>query len=343
MLYATTRDNRNPHTPYRVIHEQRNPDGGFYVPFRHPKFEPKEMEDLLDASFGKCIADVLNRLLNTRLTEWDVNFYCGRNPVVLQTLSHRMLVAEAWHTRTGTFDGLARGIAGRICDSSDTVSDWLDISVRAAVLFGVFGELKRRGIECADISVVSGDFKVPVSAWYARHWGLPIGQIICCCNENNALWELFRHRQMRTDMVNISTIIPEADVSVPDQLERLVYEAGGHEETERYLDAVRHGRSYHPEDAVLARMSRGLYPAVISSQRLETMIPSVFRTNGYLMTRATALAHAGLQDYRAKTGQTVPAIVWAECAPGSESDFLASVLGISEDNLAEFLSEQNEK
>ena len=332
MLYATTRDNSNPHTAHRVIHEKRNPDGGFYVPFRHPKFEPQEIEHLCGVSFGQCVAEILNRMLNTHLTQWDIDFYCGRNPISVHGLNTKTFVAEAWHTRTGSFDGIARGIAGRICESEEAVSDWLDLAVRAAVWFGVFGELKKKGIEQADVSVISGDFTVPMSAWYARQWGLPIGQIVCCCNENNGIWELLSYGQMRTDLVNIATMIPEADVSVPAQLERLVYEAGDLAATARYLDAVRHGRVYHPDDATRKRIGKGLYPAVISSRRLENTIPSVFRTNSYLMTPATALSYAGLQDYRAKTGQTLPAVIWAEDDPTSKSEILASVFGISDDS-----------
>ena len=89
--------------------------------------------------------------------------------------------------------------------------------------------------------MVSGDFSAPISAVYARQWGAPIGEILCCCNENNEIWNLLSHGQLRTDGVSIPTILPSADVVVPSELERLVYEAGGCEEVERYLDACRRG------------------------------------------------------------------------------------------------------
>lgn len=324
MLYVTTRDNSNPHTAYRAIHDLRNSDGGFYVPFRHPQFDKTEIDELCQLPFGKCVAQILNRLINTRLTQWDIDFHCGRNPVLLKNLAHKTFVAEAWHSRTESFEGTIRGITELVNEESGAVSDWLDIAVRAAVWFGIFGDLKGMGIDQADVSVVSGDFHVPMSAWYARHWGLPIGEILCCCNENNSIWELLSHGQMRTDMLNISTVVPEADVSVPVQLERLVYEAGGIEETGRYLDAVRHGRSYHPCDMVWTKLRRGMYPAVISSHRLADTIPSLYRTNGYRMTAATALAYAGAQDYRAQTGQTSPMVIWAEENPCSKFDTVSS-------------------
>lgn len=273
------------------------------------------MEALLEKTFGQCVADVLNRLFNCRLSGWDFDFYCGRTPVRLRSLEHKILVAEAWHTVTECFDQIAKMVTERICGENHPVTDWMNIAVRSAVWFGIFSELKRQGIHQADISVMTGDFTLPISAWYARHWGLPIGQIICCCNENNAVWELLTYGQMRTDLISIPTMIPAADVSVLTAMERLAYEAGGIEEAARYLDACRRGTSYYPGDSILSKMQNGLYPVVVSSQRLETILSGIHRTHGYPMTSETALAYAGAKDYRAKSGQTNPVVLWAEENP----------------------------
>ena len=318
MLYVTTRNNRDPYTAYRVLNERRSPDGGFYLPFHHPRFSEEEIAALEGKSFGQCVAEVLNLLFNCRLTGWDMDFYCGRAPGRLHPLEHKILVAEAWHTTTGRFDQLAKTVTERICGESHPVSDWVNIAVRSAVWFGIYGELKRLGIGLADISVLSGDFTLPISAWYARHWGLPIGRIICCCNENNAVWELLSHGQMRTDAISIPTMVPGADVSIPTAVERLAYESGGIPEAARYLDACRRGTPYCPGDSTLSKMRDGFYAVVVSSLRLETTIPSVYRTHGYRMTAETALSYAGLQDYRSKTGETRPVIVWAEENPSLE-------------------------
>lgn len=328
MLYVTTRNNRDPFTAYRAINERRGPDGGFYLPFRHPRFSEEELVSLEAQTFGQCVATVLNRLFNTLFNGWDIDFCCGRSPVRLTPLRHRILVAEAWHTPSGTFRHVIKAITARLCEGRDYSSDWVEIAVRAAVLFGIFGELKRSGIEQADISVVSGDFILPVSAWYARHWGLPIGRIICCCNENNALWELLCHGQMRTDAVSIPTLIPEADISVPEALERLVYEAGGIPETTRYLECCRRGMPYYPGDSILSRLQKGMYASVVSSHRIETTIPSVYRTHGCFMTPCAAFAYAGLLDYRTKTGATGPVLLWEEESPERHAETIARLTGI---------------
>lgn len=330
MLYVTTRNNSDPYTAYRAMHELRGPDGGFFLPFRHPKFSEEELDALAQKPFGQRIADVLNRLFNTRLTGWDVDFCCGRAPVRLTPLRHKILITEAWHTTSGTFHHMIKALATRLTGNDESVSDWMEIAIRAAVFFGIFGELKHYGIEQVDISVVSGDFTLPVSAWYARRWGLPIGRILCCCNENNAVWELFCHGQMRTDAISIPTIVPEADVALPVGLERLIYESGGICETQRYLDCCRHGKNYYSGDSVMSKLRSGMYVSVVSSHRLESTIPSVYRTHGYLLTPCLALAYAGLLDYRAKTGEIGPILVWGEDSPALHTQTISRFTGIPE-------------
>ncbi len=312
MLFVTTRNDRDAMTASHALRDSRCGQGGFYLPMRHPVFSPEEIDALMQQSFGTCVAEVLNRLLGVRLNGWDVDFSLGRHCARLEELPHKILVAEPWHIPGYRFEATAKTLAAKL---DAEVTDWVNIAIRAAVLFGLFRELKRRGYDRADVAVLSGDFSMPMAAWYARRWGLPMGNIILCCNENNALWELFVQGQMHTDTVSIRTNVPEADVTVPEDLERLIYECGGLTETTKYLESIRKGKTYYPADATLARMRRGMYVGVVSSQRLEHTIPGVFHSHGYQMTPATALTYAGMLDYRAKTGQSPAVIIWSENSP----------------------------
>ena len=258
MLYLTTRSSRDAYTAQRALRESRGPDGGMYLPFRGPSFAPEDWKKLSAMPFGQRVAEILNRLFQMRLTCWDVDVCIGRNPVNIESLGHRTLVAELWHNPGQSYDYLAR--------------------------------------ELAD---------------YARAWGLPIGNIVCCCNENSGLWELLRHGQLRTDTASVPTILPEADVAVPENLERLVYEAGGTDEVERYLASCRRGGTYAPSETVLAKMNRGLSVSVVSSSRISQTISSVYRTHRYVLSPGSALSYAGLMDYRAKAGQARNALILA--------------------------------
>lgn len=333
MLYITTRNQRDAFTAQRVLRENRGADGGLYLPFRRPRLTAENLQNFAVMSFGQRVAQVLNLLFQTKFTGWDVDFCIGRNPVRLSPLGHRLLAAEVWHNPGWSYGYLAQELTDLFRETPAAPDGWLRIALRIAVLFGVYAELIHSGIETADISVVSGDFSAPISAYYARQWGLPIGEIICCCNENSALWDLLCHGQMCTDGLSIPTMLPEADAALPEQLERLIYEAGGTAEVERYLAACRRGGVYAPEDVVLAKLRQGLSVSVVSSRRIGETIPSVYRTHRYVLAPGSALAYAGLMDYRAKTGNTRHALILAEKSPVCDLDVTASAMGVSPETL----------
>lgn len=328
MLYVSTRNNRDAFTPNRAIRQDRCPDGGHYLPFRHPVYTAEEMDALLQKSPSACIADVLNRLFGTKLTGWDVEFSIGRHALRAEPLQHRIFLGECWHTPGYRFDRILRSLSARITEDSTSPSGWVEIAVRAAVLFGIFAELRRQGIEKADISCLSGNFIQPISAWYARHWGLPIGTIVCCCNENNNLWDLICNGQMRTDTISTPTILSAADIALPEHLERLIYECGGITETQAYLEACRKGRLYCPPDIVHERLRSEIAVSVVSSQRIGTTIRGMYATHGKLLSRAAALACAGLLDHRTRTASARAALVWSEDSPAAEAEQVSEILGI---------------
>jgi len=131
--------------------------------------------------------------------------------------------------------------------------------------------------------------------------------------------------------------VPEADVALPQDLERLIFECGGSRAVEGYLETCRRGGLYTPEELLLQDLRRGLYVSVVSSQRIENTIPSVYATHDYLMTPASALAYAGAMDYRAKTGATRPIVVLADRSPLREAASVAKALGMTESELKQKL------
>ncbi len=347
MLYVTTRNDRDAFTAQRALTERRGADGGLYVPFHAPAFSPEEIDSLAEKPMNACVAEVANLLFHTQLTRWDVDLCTGKYPVRLSGLSHRILVGECWHNVDGCFSRMVQNLTEQIRSEKDPGTlpgEWAAVGVRIAMLAGICGELMRRGFVSRekhfDISLVSGDLSAAISAWYAREWGLPIGNIICCCNENNSMWELLRQGQLRTDGVSVTTQTPEADVVVPEGLERLIHGCGGVEAVERYLDICRRGGTYYPDDALLEQLRRGMYVAVVSGRRMLATIPSIYSTNGYVLSPYASLAYAGLLDYRSRTGESRCALVLSEKSPEKDLDTVAAALGITSRELKRHL-EQN--
>lgn len=342
MLYVTTRSNADAYTAHRALMEARGSDGGQYLPFRHPHFSQEEIAALKDQTFGDTAAMLLNRLFGTGLTRWDVEFAVGRHPVRIAELSHRILVGECWHNPEWHADRVTRGLVSLLREKSVSLpGEWVQIAAGICLLFGLYGELLRHDViepgENVDLSAVSGEFTLPMCAWYARSWGLPIGNIVCCCNENNEIWNLICHGQLRTDTVAVKTSVPEADITLPNCLERLISSCGGPEEVAVYLNSCRRGASYFPSERVLKNIRNGLFVSVISSERLKQTIPGVWATHHYVMSPYTAMAYAGLLDYRAKKGQLRCSVVFADRSPKHHGSFVAGCLGITEAELKEVL------
>lgn len=337
MLYTTTQNNKLTFSHNDVLSQSRAGDGSLFVPLRTPVFTPTQIAALECKTFGQCVADVLNLLFQTDLTAWDVDFSIGRYSVRLVNLRNRMTLAECWHNPDWCFQRTIENLAKLLDSQADLPGNWVTIAVRAAVLFGIFSELKKNGISQADISVISGDCSAPVSAWYARAWGLPIGNIVCCCNENQNLWNLHFDGQMRTDTVALTSPIPEADITRPINLERLIYACGGPMEAVRYAQALRSGSTYAADEATLSKLREGQFVSVVSTTRLTPTISGTYATHQYIHSPASALAYAGALDYRAKTGQTRPMVILAERSPALDSAFVANALGIKEDELESHL------
>lgn len=334
MLYATTRSKSSVETAYKTIHTDCAADGGLYTPFRLVTFSAEQIAALKERSFSQNMADVLNHFFACGLTGWDIEFVIGRSPVKMHTVTHRIHIAESWHNTQWKFDYAVQMLSDRLRRDSSTQApaNWVAIAVRVAVLFALYGQLLAGGqVEEAavlDVAVTTGDFTAPMAAWYARRMGLPIGNIICGCNANGGVWDLLHHGQLPTGGISIKTTTPEADVVVPRNLERLVFETLGMEETLRYLDCCRTGTVYAPAPEDFEILRAGMFAAVISDSRVDTIIHSVYRTSNYVFNPYGALAYGSLLDYRARTGESRPALLLTERSPICDPDRVCQAMQV---------------
>lgn len=331
MLYVTTRNKYDTYTVFKANQSDRGPDGGLYLPFRFPQVEKEELLALKEETFCQRVAKYLNLFFNAQLTAWDVELCTGKNPAKLLGMSHRILVAEVWHNMGMDFAQLEERIAARICGYESTgrkPTSWMRISIRIAILFAIYGELLNmdatRPDTVLDIAVASGDFASPMAVWYARQMGLPIGNIICS-DEDPAVWNLLHQGEARTDS------------AMPENLERLVCAVFGVEENLRYCQSCEAGQLYTTRPGTLEGLRKGMFATVISAERLQGLIPSVYRMAGYVMSPKTAMAYGGLQDYRAKTGENRLALLMSDRSPAVDGKEVAHCMEITEQELRQIL------
>lgn len=329
MLYLTTRDRFDTFTAFHAIKHDTAPNGGFFVPFKMPNIDMKE---LAGQSFGDCVANVLNALFSTRLTGKQVEFSIGRNPIRIKSAHQRTLIAELHRNLDGSYEKMERRLSGKICgcfNTDELTSSWVCIAIRIAVLFGVFAELKKQELieREVDIALPCGDFKLPMAAWYARQMGLPIGNIICACGQDSGVWDLLRHGQMRTSAPDVAY----------NELERLICATLGTAQAVNYHKALASGSIFTLEKEETDQLSKGIFCAVVSEDRTENAISSVYRTSTCVLEKGSAVSYSGLMDYRAKTGESRTALLLADCNPVDQAGFIAGAMNITEDALKDLL------
>lgn len=334
MLYAATRNKSDIETAYKAIHQDSASDGGLFVPFRIPQYTVQEILELSKHSFGENVANILNIFFSAGLTALDIDFTIGRTPVQMNAISHRILIAECWHNSQWHFKYLMQCLSDRIRteDKGAEPTNWVQIAIRIAVLFGIYGNLLKDGKVDVntplDVCVTAADFSAPMAAWYARSMGLPIGTIICGCNANGGAWDLLHRGEFSTAMTSVKTCTPDADIALPRNLERLICATLGHDETQRYLDCCSNGAVFTLGEEHFESLRSGLFVSVISDDRVQSSTFNVFRTSGYVFGPYSALAYSSLQDYRAKTGESRTALLFTEKSPGCNVELVAKFMQV---------------
>ena len=336
MLYVTTRSKHDAVTAPITLRKDRGEDGGLFVPFHMPDPDPELMDKLGKRSFGENIAEVLELFFSAKLSSWDVEMAIGRRPCQLKSMNYRIVIAELFRNVDGDMNRLLRTLSAAITPEKEIIgqpTEWSKLAVRIALLFGIFGELLRSGQiqpnEKVNVAVSVGDFSAPMAAWYARQMGLPIDTIICGCNENGGPWELLHRGELDAGASTVRTSTPECDYGVHPALERLICAACGHDAAMQYCWSLTDGSSYVPDPDTYEQLRQGMFAAVVSHVRVETIIPSVYHTNRYILDPYASLAYGALADYRARAGKSSMTLLLAEKSPLREGNTVARAMGIS--------------
>lgn len=311
MLYLTTRNSSEPFTSHHALRSSRAADGGFYVPVQLPCFSTEELEILRNKTFTQIVADILNCFFNARLSGWDVGFYIGKRPCLLKPLGHKIVHAQLWHNSDHSFGAVIRNLARHLYDADRPASNWTNIAIRIAVLFGLYGMYRQDVAEAdslIDVAVSADESLWIMAACYAREMGLPIDTVVFGAGEGSAVWELLHHGQTR---LSGSSVTVDGAYVGGDHLERLIEARLGREEVGRYLDICRNRGTYTLSAEMLPRLRAGLFCGVVSDKRISSVLQNVYE----LSERQTASAYAALQDYRATTGETRSAWLISENIP----------------------------
>lgn len=323
MLYITTRNSADTYTAHQTLRCNFGVDGGMFVPFRLPRISTETLLQMGKNSVNESVAQVLNMFFPGKLTAADVDACLSADAAKLVPMSHKIVLAELWHNDSYDVASSVNALASRIlsADAVDTSTDWAHICCRIAFLFAIYGLLLSKGvtdgIRALDIAVCSGDFSTPMAAWYAREMGLPIGMIVCGCEESADVWDILHRGELHCTK------------NTPAGLERLVFGVFGQQEAVRFGKIRTTNGVYTSANTAEDELGQGMFAAVVSTKRMENVIRSVYRTNSCILSPRTAFAYGGLQDYRASRSESAPALILAEHGPLRNGQTVADALGIT--------------
>ncbi|MBQ4642332.1 MAG: hypothetical protein IJB47_06980 [Oscillospiraceae bacterium] len=346
MLYVSTKSKTDFYTAHRALHNRFAGDGGMFVPFHLVTIEPEQLAAWKGKSAGEAIALILNGFFGLSLTGWDVEYAIGRTPFRAVAMNRRITVAECWRSISGSWDKIVRNL--HICmGCRDTVAadiqGWVRIAIEIAILFGIYAQIDDDGTGTFDICVAGGNFATVAAALYAKDMGLPVGKILCVCNENSGFWDLIHRGEFNTGLAVIKTALSELDITRPRYLEYLIHRAFGIEGVKQYLDACDKNGVFYLDEDMEVRLTDELLTAVSSSSRVDAVISSLYRTNGYIADPVTALIYGGLQDYRASSGVSNHTLLLAKDSPLDSSSTVAQALGITRNELIKQINSPRSK
>ena len=288
MLYTSTRNLKDTFTAYRALNEEAAPDGGMYVPYRMPVLSAEDLAALKKQSVFEAVADVLNLFFSARITDAEVESFTDKFAFSFRKIPQNVIFVELWHTADGSGDYLVKNLYQMLTEKRELPKGWAYIAIKIALLFGIYVEIHKMHREF-DIAIPADDFADLTAVLYAKDMGLPINRIVCSCGENGVVWDLVNKGEFGINQA-------------PLYLECFLHKYVGDEGVNAYLDACAQKRTYQLDETIAEQISGVLYAAVVSSGRIDTVVSSMYRANGYAIDCDTAFAYGGLQDYQASTG-----------------------------------------
>ena len=300
------------YTAYRALHEDRAPDGGFFIPYRVPVFSTTEITEMSKKTFGERIAHILNVFFPIALSGWDVDFAIGRHPYKLVTMNHRVYIAELWHNLQTSFQYLEDSLYIKLCEDQNQTAQpttWAKIAIRISILFSLCCELRTNGIKTVDVAGVAGDYSFLIAMWYVAKMGMPMGKFICTSDENGGAWEFFHNGEFHpNNKENKNGLLI---------LEMLIYELFGQDGMLSYIQTLEEGTTFALNEEELLTLNSFVESVVVSRSRCKELIKSIYRTHNYTAEPYLAMAYAGLQNYRSGSGESRTALMLSEFCPQS--------------------------
>ncbi|MCQ2478913.1 MAG: threonine synthase, partial [Clostridia bacterium] len=151
----------------------------------------------------------------------------------------------------------------------------------------------------------------------AKKMGVPINKLICASNSNNVLTDFINSGTYDRNRKFYTTISPSMDILISSNLERLIFELSGNDDT--FVKSVQNSLSntgtYTVPDSIKEKIKDLFYADFCSDEETLDTIKSTFCNYGYLCDTHTAVALGVYNKYVKNTGDKLPCVIASTASP----------------------------
>lgn len=168
-----------------------------------------------------------------------------------------------------------------------------------------------------NIVVPTGNFGNILAAYYAKKMGVPVNKLICASNTNNVLTDFINTGTYNRNRDFYTTISPSMDILISSNLERMLFELCGNNDTEVaaiQADLANKG-SFTVSDEIKAQMNKLFWGGCCDDADTLATIGKYFGEYGYLCDTHTAVALNVYEQYVKETGDDRPTVIASTASP----------------------------
>lgn len=169
--------------------------------------------------------------------------------------------------------------------------------------------------QAVNIVVPTGNFGNILAAYYAKRMGLPVHKLICASNQNDVLTEFLRTGVYDRNRPFYTTISPSMDILISSNLERLLSDLTGADETVRaWMRSLQETGRYEVDARTREQLTALFWAGHCSDGETLAEIRRVYEAAHYLCDPHTAVAMQVYRQYTSETGDTQTPVLLASTA-----------------------------
>ena len=176
--------------------------------------------------------------------------------------------------------------------------------------------------EKINIVVPTGNFGNILAAYFAKHMGLPVNQLICASNKNNILTDFIETGVYDKNRSFFTTSSPSMDILISSNLERLLYLLCGKNDAQvnAWYQELKDTGKFSVSDEVKAKISDEFCAGFCDETQTLNTIGRLFDEFSYVCDPHTAVGVKVYEDYKAKTGDATKTIIASTASPYKFTD-----------------------